>query len=502
MRQQGSALATARRHPHAPAPDGPGATERPGPLATDPWLWSSTLAETWLAGLDPTGAGARQRERRFASLLTAAAGSPLYRQRLRGAHVVALSDLQALEPVDKPELMQRFDEWSTDRGVTHEAVERFLHGPGQPGDAFLGRYLVWTSSGTSGAPGVFVQDAASLAAYEAIDAWRLRGSPTQGFPLAAWSAGQRFAFVGATGGHFAGVASVERLRRLNAQAALAPFGWLAPTVQVFSVLTPLEELAAQLQAFQPAVLITYPSCAAALAQLQLAQRLHLQLRELWCGGEQLSSGQRALVRRAFDCPLRNNYGASEFFSMAWECEHGRLHLNDDWVVLEPVDRQLRPVPEGAAAHAVLLTNLANHVQPLLRYRLDDAVRFTGEHCRCGSQFPVIDVQGRSADTLLLHGAGDRAVTVLPLAVETAIEEGAQVTQFQLLCTAPDTLELRFEPEVADADAAFARARRALHGYLQTLGLESVRIEHGRGLPLKERRSGKLCRVCHAPHGQR
>jgi phenylacetate-coenzyme A ligase PaaK-like adenylate-forming protein len=476
--------------------------QRPGPLAVDPWLWSRTFADTWLAGLDPAGAGARQRERRLASLLTAAAGSPLYRQRLRAAHGSTQPQLQALEPVGKDELMHRFDEWSTDRRVTRAAVEQFLHGSSRLADAFLGQYLVWTSSGTSGAPGIFVQDAASIAAYEALDAWRLRGSPAQGPPLAAWSFGQRFAFVGATGGHFAGVVSVERLRRLNTDPSIAPFGWLAPTVQTFSVLSPLEELAAQLQLFAPAVLITYPSSAAALARLQLEQRLNLRLKEVWCGGEQLSDAQRALVRRAFNCPVRNNYGASEFFSIAWECEHGRLHLNDDWVILEPVDDDLRPVPSGTAARAVLLTNLANHVQPLLRYRLDDSVRFTGQRCPCGSAFPVIEVQGRSAHTLLLHGAGERPVTVLPLAVETAIEEGGQVTQFQLLCTAPDALELRFEPQVADADAAFARARRALLDYLRTLGLGSIRVVHGRGRPLRERRSGKLCRVCHAPHGRR
>ena len=79
------------------------------------------------------------------------------------------------------------------------------------------------------------------------------------------------------------------------------------------------------------------------------------------------------------------------------------------------------------------------------------------NCPCGCAFPVIDVHGRSGHTLQLRGAGGRVVTVLPLAVETAIEEGAHVTQFQLLCTAPDALELRFEPEVTDADAAFTRA---------------------------------------------
>ena len=92
---------------------------------------------------------------------------------------------------------------------------------------------------------------------------------------------------------------------------------------------PLEQLARALQAFEPTVLITYPSCAAALAGLQGAGRLALRLAEVWCGGEQLSAGQRETVARAFGCPIRNNYGASEFFSIAWACGHDRLHLNDE-----------------------------------------------------------------------------------------------------------------------------------------------------------------------------
>lgn len=472
------------------------------PPTIDPWLWSTTFSETLLAGFDPIGAGARQRERRFASLLKTAEASPLYRARLRGAAVSALSDLQTLEPVGKAELMRRFDEWSTDRAVTRAAVEHFLQGTSRLADAFLGKYLVWSSSGTSGTPGIFVQDTRSLAAYEALDALRLRGSATRSVPVAAWSVGQRLAYVGATGGHFAGVVSVERVRRLTAAPALLPSGWLMPIMQTFSVQAPMPELARGLQDFGPTVLITYPSCAAALAQLQRAGELRLRLAEIWVGGEQLSNAQRALVRSAFGCPLRNNYGASEFFSIAWECEHERFHVNDDWVVLEPVDRQLRPVASGVTPHAVLLTNLANHVQPLLRYRLDDAIRFTAERCACGRGFPVIDVQGRGGHTLQLRGAGDRPVTILPLAVQTVIEEGAQITQFQLLYTASGTLELRFEPAVIEPDRAFGRARTALTDYLHTLGVHGVRIVHGRKPPLRDRPSGKLSRVRNAPHDAR
>jgi len=80
------------------------------------------------------------------------------------------------------------------------------------------------------------------------------------------------------------------------------------------------------------------------------------------------------IVKTFGCRLRNNYGASEFFSIAWECAHGVMHLNDDWMIAEPVDRDDRPVPQGEASHALLLTNLANRTQPLLRYRLSDSLR--------------------------------------------------------------------------------------------------------------------------------
>ena len=457
-----------------------------------PWLWASVFGATLTATLGPAPLVRQQREARFAALLRAARAAPLYRERLRDARVETLDQLPALAPVDKVELMRRFDDWATDRAVTREAVERFLR-RAHAADAFLDRYLVWTSSGTSGEPGIFVQDAHSLAVYEALDALRLRGPATRALPLPAWSAGHRFAFVSATGGPFAGAVAIERLRRMS--AALA---WVAPAVHAFSVQTPLAELARQVQASQPSVLITYPSCAVALAQMQLDGALRLRLTEVWLGGEQLSDGQRALLRRAFGCALRNNYGASEFFTMACECAHGRLHLNEDWVVLEPVDRQLRPVRAGEPSHAVLLTHLANHVQPLLRYRLDDAVRFTGERCACGSALPVIDVQGRSSHTLVMHDARDRPVTLLPLALETAIEEGAHVTQFQLLATAADALELRFEPAVPDPEAAFRRAQAALSAFLAQHGLPAVRIAYGHEPPLRERASGKLCRVRIAP----
>jgi phenylacetate-coenzyme A ligase PaaK-like adenylate-forming protein len=456
----------------------------------DTWLWMQAWSETWCAGLDPAGAGQRLREQRLSRLIDATLrDSPFYRQRNPGAR-----ELADFRPVSKAELMANFDEWATDRRITRAAAQAFVADPQCIADAWLGNYLLWTSSGTSGEPGVFVQDARSLAAYDAIDALRLRGAGPGQASLGSWGARQRFAFVGATGGHFAGLVSMERLRRLVPAA-------LAPEIRVFSVLDPLRDVAQALQALQPTVLITYPSCAAALAQLQQQEGalLKLDLKEVWMGGEQLSTEQRQQIQAAFDCPVRNNYGASEFFTIAWECAHGELHLNDDWLVLEPVDDRLQPLPVGEMSHSTLLTNLANLTQPLLRYQLGDRVRRVAERCSCGSAFPLIEVQGRADDTLRLHDAQHRPVTILPLALETAIEEGAHVTQFQALCGSDgDSIELRFETSVGDARAAFTQSRRALAAFLAHHGVSGTRISMSAAEPLRQRASGKLRRVVVLP----
>jgi phenylacetate-CoA ligase len=465
-------------------------TPQHSPLPIDPFLWAQTWSETCAAGLNPPQIAAAQRKTRLSRLLQhARQASPLYRERCAQQHQPAA--LQDFEPIEKAELMRRFDHWATDREITRDSVGYFLADPRRLADAYLGKYLVWTSSGTQGEPGIFVQDAPSLAAYDALDLQRFRAPGPMATNFGVWASPPRFAFVAATGGHFAGVVSIERLRR-TALSWLGP--WLAPTIRTFSVQTPWPELLHELQEFAPTILITYPSAADAVAQAQAEGLVRLVLQEVWLGGEQLTNGQRQHLKGVFQCRMRNNYGASEFYSMASECTHQKLHLNDDWVMLEPVDAQLCPVPPGVTSHSVLLTHLANHAQPLIRYRLSDSVRFVTTPCACGSRFPVIEVQGRADDTLRLLNRAGRSVALLPLALMTVLEEGAHVTQFQLLQTGPRLLELRLERGVPNPAAALAALKATLADYLRQHGLTDVLIKTNRQPPVRHPRSGKISRV--------
>ncbi|HEY0856814.1 MAG TPA: phenylacetate--CoA ligase family protein [Albitalea sp.] len=454
--------------------------------AFDPWLTGLAAADVAWATREPAEALERRRSQRLARLLAAAAeASPLYRRVLKGQDP-ARTRLQDLPIARKSELMARFADWVADPRLELEALRAFTADPSRIADPFLGRYVVWESSGSSGEPGVFVQDASAMAVYDALEALRRpRPQPLERL-FDPWYLGETIAFVGATQGHFASTVSTERLRRLN------PL--LAAHLREVSFLQPTERLVAELDALAPSVLSTYPSAAVLLAEERLAGRSRLAPREVWTGGETLSPSMRRYVQAAFGCPLVDSYGASEFLALAFECRSGRLHLNSDWAILESVDDKGRPMPPRELGATALLTNLANHVQPLIRYDLGDRVRMLSQPCECGSHLPAIEVQGRCDDSLLMRGATGRAVRVLPLALSTVLEDDAGLFDFQLEQQGPCELSLHTPMHGPAAEAALRRARAVLVDFLARQGVPAARIHCRCGEPNRVGSGGKVRRV--------
>jgi phenylacetate-CoA ligase len=399
----------------------------------------------------------------------------------------------ALPPVHKAELMGHFDAWVTDPRVRLDDVRRFLADPALIGADLLGEYAVWTSSGTTGEPGVFVQDRGALAVYATLTATRRDARDPLGNLVQGWRWSQaRSSLIAATHGHYAGVSFWKRQCRL--------FPWMARHSQVLSVTAPMHDLVEALNAFQPDFVASYPSTLVALARLQQAGALHIAPCMLWAGGEVLSAGARAFVSEMLGAPISNDYGASECMTIGFECAHGRLHVNEDWVLLEPVDAAGRPVPPGVASQAVLLTNLANRVQPILRYVLGDSVTVAPDPCPCGNPRMALQVAGRSDDTLCLRDGGGHAVYVSPLALTTALEEDGHVHRFQVRQMAADAVELRLDLVHDAAAPADARdgACKALHGFLAHQGLGDVRVQLSDEPLCVDPGSGKLRQVLATP----
>ncbi len=450
--------------------------------------WLSYFPEIALATRAGPGTIVAKRLQRLRSLVEfARQHSRFYREKYRHMPAHGFS-IEQLPPVSKSELMKRFDDWVTDPDVTRRRVDEFVAGKVRIGKPFLGRYAVWQSSGTSGEPGTFVHDSGALAVYDALAAIRFGGlaGPAQWQMLLQRSfPGAKLALIAAVG-HFAGVATWERLRQT--------YPWLAGRTRVFPVTAPIAEMVNALNVFGPAFVASYPTVLRVLATEKRAGRLALSPAALWSGGEWLSAAARADMERAFSCRVINDYGASEFMNIAFECPHGSLHLNADWVWLEPVDEHYRPVPPGSASATALLTNLANRVQPFIRYDLGDSITMLRQACRCGSAFPVLKVEGRRDEILLLNDSQGRAIPLLPLALASVVEESG-VHRFQIIQTAAAGLTVRIARPTSGRKAALQdKVRKILAAYLADQGLANARIRFDGIEPEADPVSGKFRNV--------
>jgi len=78
------------------------------------------------------------------------------------------SVVRQLPVVTKAELMRDFDDWVTDPAVTKHQVEAFLADPALIGHDYLDRYVVCTTSGSTGTPAILFHDQGGLVVYNVL----------------------------------------------------------------------------------------------------------------------------------------------------------------------------------------------------------------------------------------------------------------------------------------------------------------------------------------------
>jgi len=400
-----------------------------------------------------------------------------------------LSDITQLPVVTKAEMMRHFDQWVTDPSVKRAQVEAFIADPGLIGHDYLGRFVVCTTSGSTGSPAIMLHDRGALTVYNVLGYVRsLPVAFSSRRVLWALVRGRgRLAAVFVTGGHFLG--NTMMARRLRTMP------WRARMQRLFSALSPLRELVADLNAFQPVVLGGYPSALESLAREQEAGRLRIHPALINAAGETLTTAARRNIATAFRCRVGNHYGSSEAVGLTYECRAQQLHVNSDWYIVEPVDEHDRPVPAGQLSHNALVTNLANRIQPIIRYRIGDRIAIDAETCSCRGPFPRIRIIGRTDDVLMYPTPRGDWIRILPLAVATVAEETPGVASCQLIQRGPSNLTVRLAVKKPNEEQAVWDAlRKRLGAFLAEQGATQVTIEKAAEPPQLHPRSGKFRQV--------
>lgn len=343
-----------------------------------------------------------------------------------------------LPPTDKAEMMATFDGLNT-AGlrladvlcVARQAEDSRDFSPTLPGRR--GPVTVGLSTGTSGNQGVFVASRAERLQWAGVILRHL---------LPDWPTGllrpHRIAFfLRAEGGLYRTVQS----RTLN--------------FRFFDLLRPVEELAAELTAYRPTLLVGPPSVLRAVLQAGARARPE----RVVSVAEVLEDDDRDVLTREFG-PLVQVYQATEGL-LALPCAHGGLHLNEahvhfDWEALG--DGYVRPI----------VTDFRRTTQPIIRHRLDDVLRLAEGGCTCGLAARRVErIAGRQDDALRLPGLSG-TVTVWPDFLRGALGRVPQVQEYRAEQTGARHLRLSLAPLTPDIRA---QALREIGQALARMGVD-------------------------------
>lgn len=389
--------------------------------------------------------------------------------------------LEDLPMVNKRELMENWNDWITDGNLTLEEVEKFMEDTGNIGRKIKNKYMVFTTSGSTGNPLVAICDDMTNNVMGGISACR---SYARKEDLRAFmKRGGKSIGVFADEGFYLGNSSIR--------SRLLKMPWKKRQMAVSSALYPIEQIVRQLNEFQPAMLGGYPSNLELLIEEAREGRLRISPVIIMTGGEYLSDSLRQSLAETFHCYVQTSYSCTEGGVVACECRQKHFHLNDDWLILEPVDEQGRPVPDGVQSDKVLLTNLYNYTQPFIRYEVTDRVIMHHEKCPCGDPSPWIELEGRTDDVTTFSEEG-REIKVAPLAVYAVLKEVHDLRRFQMLVYPENKVMLRIEPkDDIDKVEAFETAKKRLADFLQNQGIFHVNIELAKESPCQNPNSGKF-----------
>lgn len=407
-------------------------------------------------GWDAQQVGDAQREALRELLAHAVEHSPFHARRLTGIDVEAIEphDLSALPVMTKSDMMAEYDAVLTDPTLRRADIESALSATGTVPVLVSDRYVAMASGGSSGERGVFVSDQPAVVGFTSslsrglmARLQALGGPPPGGLQIAMVAA--------ASPVHATGFAS----------AMTAIGGWPFAFHSAPATL-PFPDLVDRLNQLQPTALFGYPSMLSRLAGAQREGRLQLALLAVTSTSETLLPEVRDRITEAFGAPVGNTFGSTEGLVGTAAPGEDLLTFNSDRCIVELVDHDDQPVAPGTPSAKVLVTNLFNRVQPLVRYELTDSFTALPPAAEIGHL--RARVVGRSED-VLRYGEVD----VHPHVVRSVMVTSPDVTDYQVRQTPQgadiDVVTTGASVEVDDLAERISRA-------LADAGLDPARVD--------------------------
>lgn len=389
---------------------------------------------------------ARFQDRRAREIVAYARDHSRYYRELFGDR--DLRDWRGLPTTDKQAMMERFGDFNTAGVSREEAMAAALRAEADRDFRPTIRGLtVGLSSGTSGHRGLFLVDDRERAAWAGIVLARLLS--------ALRPQGYRVAFF---------------LRSNSNLYTTLRSHWL--DFRYFDLMLPVATAVSELNRLQPEILAAPPALLGMLAE---QTRLRIRPLKVVSFAEVLEPQDRERIEAAFGAPVHEVYQCTEGL-LAMSCAEGSLHVQEDVVAF-----QAEPLGEGR--FTPVITDLWRKVQPIIRYRMQDVVRFSGARCRCGSAFRVLSaVEGRCDDVCYFPGPEGKLAPVFPDTVRRMVLLTGGILDYQAIQEAPGCLLIRLKVSPgSEIDRVAREIRESVERVLASCGCRAERVTVEEGL---------------------
>lgn len=217
-------------------------------------------------------------------------------------------------------------------------------------------------------------------------------------------------------------------------------------IKYFNIGEKPEKTMQELNEFNPEFIGTDPNMLRQFAFLKNnGKGADLAPKIIFSSGSMLDDYTRMYVEKAFNAKIVDLYGTTEAGPLAFQCHNGNYHVHSDFVHLELLDEENKPVPNNKPGH-VVVTKLYGHGTPIIRYTgIDDIAIPIKQNCSCGIKTEIIkQIEGRSTDLIVLPNGKTFSplnITGIPAKIMDEFKT-YKIKQFQVIQHKKDEIEIK------------------------------------------------------------
>lgn len=378
----------------------------------------------------------------------------------------------------KSMLSADYENWLTERGISKKDVFDYLNAdPRTRGGLFKGKFTALATSGTTGEPMPMVRDMHHNIVHGVLMQMRL--IPPEFIKYADVKQYKTAALI--TNDPKASAYN-SYLRMLAAAGPDYAKNLLLVPINISN-----DEKVRMLNEFQPDIVSCYPSEMALMAVYQKKGLLKIAPKGVACSAEKLSLEMYNTIKETFNCPIVNNYCMTEGGEVAFGSKCPHLHINEDWIIVEPVDENKQVITdENVWSHGIFVTDLSNFIQPIIRYYVEDSVRIH-ESCECGNTLPWMEIHGRTSGIYEICGG-----TLTAMQIDDVNDIFDEALAVQLVQIDDKTLQVRaILAETVEEEKLSAQIVVEMDKVLRRAGCKDYSLTWSNEPPVKNVRGGKL-----------